>query len=283
MQAVADSDQRRGSINFDHAFIRHVGFSISNAVRSFWLGITGARLVLKFGDGVTRRYYQHLTRMSAAFALVTDVCMLMLGGALKRKEKLSGRLADILSQLYMSSAVLKRYEDQGRPADDAVLVHWCCQLSLYRIQQSLDELLANFPSRGLAWMVRRLVFPFGRRWRHPDDRLGHQIASLLLTPSTARDRLTAGVYTTTDPDEAIGAIEQALVKVIAAESVEKRISAALRSGILAKAGHRDVLEQAIEDGIINGDEAALVRDADLARRAVIMVDDFPADYWSKPA
>ena len=282
MQAVADDDRQRGSINFDRAFIKHIGFTISNAVRALWLGLSGAKLTaLGQGDGVTRRYFQRLTRMSAAFALVSDISMLVLGGALKRKEKLSGRLADVLSQLYMASAVLKRFEDQGRPQEDVLFVHWCCQSSLYEIQQSLDSLLANFPSRGIAWVIRRLIFPFGRCWRGPGDMLGHQLAAALLAPSATRDRLTRGVFTTTDSDEAIGRIELALDKVIAAEPVEKRISAAVRSGMIRMAEPETILVQSVEDDIISMDEADVVRAANRARRDVIMVDDFSADYWSK--
>jgi len=280
MTAVTDSDESRARINFDRALFGHVGFTLSNFARTLWLGLSGARLVVVPGGKRTRRYFQQLTRMSTAFALVSDISMLMLGGALKRKEKLSGRLADILSQLYLASAVLKRYQDEGRPLVDLPLVRWSCDESLYAIQESFDSLLRNFPNRAVALLLRFLIFPFGRRFRPADDLLGHQIAGVILNPSEIRDRLTKGVFTCRDSNEAIGRIEVALDSVIAAEQVEKRLSAAVRSGMVVKADLDTMLAQAVTDAILSEDDAQLVRDAAAARRAVIMVDDFPQDYWS---
>ena len=280
MTAVSDSDESRGRINFDRALFGHIGFTLSNIARTLWLGLSGARLVVVPGGKRTRRYFQQLTRMSTAFALVSDISMLMLGGTLKRKEKLSGRLADILSQLYLASAVLKRYQDEGRPLVDLPLVRWSCDESLYAIQQSFDSLLKNFPNRAVAILLRVLIFPLGQHFRPADDLLGHQIAGVILNPSEMRDRLTKGVFTSRDSGDAIGRIEIALDSVVAAEQVEKRLSAAVRSGMVIKADLDTMLTQAVTDAILSEDDVRLVRDAAAARRAVIMVDDFPPDYWS---
>lgn len=279
MQAVGDSNSQRGSTDFDRAFFGHIGFTISNVARAFYLGITGARFVRVPGDRRAKKYYRQLTRMSAAFALVSDISMLVLGGELKRKEKLSGRLADVLSHLYLASAALKRFEDQQCPDEDWPLLEWCCQESLYIIQKRLHELLANFPDRMIARCLRLLVFPLGKPYAGPDDRLGHKVAGIILQPSEARDRLTRGVFTTSDTNEAMGRIEDGLVKVILAEPVEKKVQQAQRKGSLPAGMDEAVLQAAIQQGVIDEKEAVLVRNALSARSEVIKVDDFPQDYW----
>ncbi len=279
MQAVGDSDTRRGAVDFDRAFIGHIGFTLSNITRAFYLGITGARFVRVPGDRRAKKYYRQLTRMSSAFALVSDISMLVLGGELKRKEKLSGRLADVLSHLYLGSAALKRFEDQQCPAEDWPLLEWSCQESLYIIQKRLHELLANFPDRAVARCLRILIFPLGKPYAGPDDRLGHKVAGLILEPSEARDRLTRGVFTTDDTSEPMGRIEDGLVKVILAEPVEKKIQQAQRRGELPDGAGEAVLQAAIQQGVIDEKEAVLVRNAVSARSEVIKVDDFPQDYW----
>ena len=279
MRAVADDDADRASLDFDQALFGHIGFTFSNAVRSLWLGLTGARLIQPPGAVQTRRYFQQLTRMSSAFALCSDFAMLVLGGSLKRREKLSGRLADVLSQLYLVSAMLKRFEDQGRQHADLPLLHWSCAEALYHAQQSLDELIRNFPNRPVAWLMRLLVFPLGRRFTRASDHLGHQVAELLLSPSQVRDRLTAGVYTNDDADQAIGRIECALRQVTAAEDIEKRLAQARRSGQVKAKDDSQLRREAVAAGILSTDELELLQQAESASRDVIQVDDFPQDYW----
>ena len=279
MQAVSDSDPQRAAETFDKAFFGHIGFTISNAVRSFWLGLTGARLLMPPGATQTRRYYQQLTRMSSAFALCSDFSMLVLGGSLKRREKLSGRLADVLSQMYLVSAMLKRFEDQGRQAADLPLLRWASDEALYVMQQGLDELIRNFPNRPVAWLMRLLVFPLGRRYSHASDRLGHQAATAILSPSAVRDRLTLGVYTNEEPEQAIGRIECAFLRVVEAEDVEKRLATARRSGLVQGANDIELQDEALKAGILSATDVELLRQADDARRDAIQVDDFPQDYW----
>lgn len=280
MQAVSDKDEKAGLVRFDKALFGHIGFTMSNIARTFFLGLTGARFVKTPVSGTERRYYQQLTRMSSAFALLADMSMLALGGALKRKEKLSGRLADILSHLYLASACLKKFNDQSRPEDDLPLLHWACEDSLYTIQQSIAELLRNFPIRPAAWILQILIFPYGRVFKQPSDALGQNVANLLLQPSIARNRLTEGIYIPSDTKEPLGRIDAALKKVIIAEPIEKTLNKAIRDGIIQSQTKEEQLEDAVSVNIITNEQASLVKEAMAARRDVITVDDFDSDFKS---
>jgi len=281
MEAAQDEDQQRGASNFDKALFGHIGFTTSNAARTLWLGLTGAQLQSAPKSGPEAYYYQQATRMSAAFALVADIVMLTLGGDLKRKEKFSGRLADMLSQLYLISATLKRFHDQGSPKEDLPLLQWACDDALYQIQESLRGLLRNLPLRPLASVLRFMIMPWGKSYHLPEDHLGHKAASLLLSPSGARDRLTKGIYVPSDESEALGRLESALQKVIDAEAVERMLRSAVKSGRLTKMREDELVDAGVAEGVIDAHDAELVKAAIAARREVIKVDDFSPDYWNR--
>ena len=278
MQAVADPDHARGAREFDRALWGHVGLTLSNAVRALLLALSSGRLIVPPVSDASARYYQHLSRVSAAFAFTSDVAMLVLGGSLKRREKLSGRLGDVLSQLYLASACLKRFQDQGRPEADLPLLRWACDHALYECQQAMDGLLRNFPSRWIAGLVRLVVFPLGRHFRPPADALGHKLARLLLEPSEARDRLTEGIFVSDDPEDAIGRVETSLETVIASEPAARKLRKAdIDYHVRALGGLEALLDEAVKRGVIDRSEAVMIREADAARQAVIKVDDFPPD------
>ena len=274
MQAVADDDHKRALVNFDKALFGHIGFAVSNAMRSLFLAMTGGYFVRIPVSGRIQRYYQLLTRMSSSFAFVSDVCMLVFGGALKRKERISGRLGDILSYLYLASATLKRFEDQGRPDDDLPLMRWVCHYCLHNIERSFSHIMTNFPVRPIAWLMRMIVFPIGRHFHEPTDRLGNEIAAMLLQPSAARDRLTRGIYINEDPDDATGRIESALPKVIAAEPVERKLRQAERRGDIHGETTEALVAAGLKAQLINEQEAKLVNEASAARLNAIAVYDF---------
>jgi acyl-CoA dehydrogenase len=228
----------------------------------------------------TRRYYQQLTRFSSAFAFLADISMLVLGGELKRREKLSARLGDILSMLYLCSATLKRYESEGRQQADAPLMHWAMWDAMYKAQMAFDGVIANFPVRWIGRMLYRLVFPLGHPYDVPSDRIGHQVAKLLIEPSAARDRLTAEAYLPKVESEAVGALELALAATIEAEPIEAKIRAAEKSGVLATipdANVRDLAHAAFAAGIVTPAEYAVLKRRNELRDIVIRVDDFPHD------
>jgi acyl-CoA dehydrogenase len=274
MLAAADEDAGAGLKAFDEAFFAHVGFTISNLVRSFVLAVTGARFVPAPDLGPTAVYAKRLTRMSASFALLADVALLMLGGDLKRREKISGRFADILSHLYMASAVLKRFEDDGRPAADLPIVRWALDDSLGIIEDRLDGILRNFPTPGVGLVLRPFILPLGRRFKGASDTLGHQVAKLLLSPSETRDRLTAGLFMDVKAEDPMGLMELAMEKVIAAEPVEQKLAKGLRASV-NHSNMESVLKRGVADGVINELEAETVREAIAITAVAIAVDDFP--------
>jgi len=272
--AASNVDPRTALAAFDRALIGHMGYTATNAARAVVYGLSRGRLAPTPVSGPTAKYFRRLARMSAAYAFLADLTLLVLGGTLKRRESLSGRFADGLSFMYLCSATLKRYEDAGRPAADLPLVEWAARYCLYQVQNALDEILRNFPLRRLGQVLRVVVFPLGRRYRYPNDALGHRVASLLLEPSEARDRLTAGIFITQDPSLPTGRVEFALAKVLAAEPVEQR----LRTSGVSQPANKPFdawVDELVAQGVIPSQEGAALREAREATRAAIGVDDFP--------
>ncbi len=275
MSALDEADWNVSVKKFDRALFGHIRFFISNSVRSFFHGLTSALFALTSTVGPARRYYQKLTRFSAAFGLLTDASIIVLGASLKRREKLSARLGDVLSYMYLAAAVLKRYEMQDKLKEDVPLMRWSCDLLLNKTQIAIDGILQNFPNRPVAWLLRLLIFPLGMHFKAPNDKLGHKVAELLLTPSQARDRLTDGVFIPMNEADTVARLEDALVKSIKAEHVERKLRQAMPTYQPGYQVMEKMLATALEKDIISKDEAELIRDAETARWHVIQVDDFP--------
>jgi acyl-CoA dehydrogenase len=275
--ATRETDRAKASEDFDRALWGHVRFVLGNAARALWLGLTGARFVRVPGAPELKRTYQQLTRLSAGFAFAADLTMLFLGGSLKRREKLSGRLGDILSQMYLVSAVLKRYEDDGRQRADLPLVQWAAQDALLRIEDAFYGVFANFPNRLAGWKMRFMIFPWGRVFRAPVDQLGHRIAQIMMEPSQVRDRLTNNTFIWKSEDDPIGNLELAMEAAPAGEAVEAKLRAAARAGVVEGFTDDVRLAGAVDKGILSKEEAGVLRRFWKLRHACIMVDDFPQD------
>jgi acyl-CoA dehydrogenase len=274
MQAATHPDPAVRLREFDTNLFGHIGFAISNAVRSLWMGMTFAAFGSAPGDDYTKRFYRRLNRYSANLALVADTSMLTLGGKLKFKEKLSGRLGDVLSQLYIASAMLKRYEDEGRPASEQPLLAWAFHDSVFKIENALSGALRNYPIRPVGWLLWMLVFPFGRRAQAPSDRLGRRAAALLMSPSDARDRLVSGVFLTPCENNPAGRVNAALAKVILAEPVERKFMKAVKGGEIAALDYAAQLAEAVQKGLITGEERAQLEELRRLTWDAISVDDF---------
>ena len=279
MEACQDEDARRGLAAFEPAVLGHVSFALSNLGGAFVHNLTAGWLArVPARAPATARWHRQLWRASRNFAFVADMTIMLLGaGGLRRRQKLTGRLADALSELFLVACVLKRHEDDGMPAADVPIVAFAAQNGFYRLQEALRGTIDNFP---LAWarhLMRAIVFPLGAPYRPAPDRLGHRIVRLVLEPGETRDRLTRDIYRSTDPNEPTGLLEVALAKAIRAEDAGKKLDQAVRRGLVRRFHGIDWIADAARQGVINDDEAALLREVEALTARVIAVDQFDPD------
>ena len=275
IEAAQDEDGELGAVAFDRTLIRHLSFVASNALRTLVHAVTRGRLTPtpRALRGVAQHVRQ-ITRMSAAFALMTDVTLLVLGGELKRRERVSARLADVLSQLYLASATLRHFHQQGDEEADQDLADWALQDCLHRTQEALQGLLANLPSRWLRRALRLVVFPGGLPYRRPGDALEQRLATALMVPSSVRDRLTGGIYMSREAGDPIGRLEDALEKVTLAEPLLARLRDGVRLELIETGPLKHRLLSAIEAKLLTPEEAEAVRVAEQVRRQALAVDEF---------
>ncbi len=274
MEAARIEDVAERTNRFDQLLFSHIGFTIRNAVRSLVLGLSFGKFAAVPHDRKTAKYYQKLSRYSAALAFVSDISMLTLGGKLKQKEHISARLGDVLSHLYICSAMLKRYESQGRPAADQAILAWAFHNEIYRIQIALQRVVDNFPNRFMRGILSFVVFPFGRRERAPGDRLTHKVAQLLLTPSDTRDRLTDGIYKSAKTGHPVGLMEEALPQVIHAEPLERKLLKALKNDEISGITWEEQLQDAISCSVVTAEEADILVQVRKLVMEIIAVDEF---------
>jgi acyl-CoA dehydrogenase len=280
MRAAKEMHGAEASREFDDAFTSHVGHVISNGIRTFVHGITSSRLahVPRNCAAETRHYYRFTSRLSAAFAFLADMSMIAMGGALKRKEKISGRLGDVLSMLYLISATLKRYEDQGRIREDLPLIRWAVRDMTYHAQQAIDQILSNFPIKLLATLLRWTIFPLGMSFRPPLDSRNHECANIALEPGAARDRLTAGMYLPKGEADATGILEVAFLATVACEPIDEKLRKAVKKGRMVPRAGIDLGTLAREKDLITAEEYVQWQRKEALRKNVIKVDDFPQDF-----
>jgi acyl-CoA dehydrogenase len=284
IEALQDEDRERGTERFARAFEDHVTFTVSNAAGALFHNVTfGLFASPPAHAGDARRWWKELARASRSFALVADATVALLGGGLKVKQKITGRMADALAELYLLSSVLKRYDDDGRPPEDLKLVVYCARNCLWRFDQALLGVLRNFPLRWAAWVMAPLVFPFGPRHRPASDREGKEIVRAALEPGAFRDRLTRDIYVSDDPADRGGLLDYALARIVACEEADRKLERAIRKGEVSRFHDRDWIAEAEAKGVLSEEEARdLAELRDLVAR-VIAVDDFAADQLARAA
>lgn len=273
LEAANHNNDSQALVDFDHALFGHIGFALSNICRSLWFSLSGTRILPSPFKDETNRYYQLMTRFSSNLAMLSDIAMLSLGGDLKRKERISARLGDILSYLYLTSATLKRFNDEGRQSADLPLVHWAAQDSLYKTQMAIDELISNFPNRIVALLLRSIIFPLGTWLTKPSDDIDHQVAKILQTPSDVRTRLGHGQYVTQDANNVLGQLELTLHNVLACEPIFNKVCQALNKKLPFRQLD-EIADQGLALKVITQDQAELLRTTERGRLAAINVDDF---------
>ena len=279
MRAAKEMQGEAAAREFDDAFTSHIGHVISNGVRAFIHGVTSSRLAHtpKNGAPELMHYYRFSSRLSAAFAFLADMSMLGMGGALKRKEKISGRLGDVLSMLYLISCTLKRYEDQGRNKEDLPLIRWAVRDMTYSAQHAIDQVVSNFPIKWMARLLRWTIFPLGMSFRPPLDARNRDCAAILLEPGAARERLTAGMYVPRG-DDATGLLEAAFNATIACEPIDEKLRKAVKKGKIAPRPGVELGLVGKENNIISAEEFTQWQRKETLRKGVIKVDDFPQDF-----
>jgi acyl-CoA dehydrogenase len=279
LEACQDEDSRRGLAAFEDALLGHISFSLANASGAFLHNMTGGRFA-KAPKGVPEMaaWYRQLWRASHNFAFVADLTVVLLGGAgLRTRQKLTGRLADALSELYLLACILKRYEDDAAPADDRAIVAFAAQNCLHRLQEALRGTIDNFPIAWARQLMKAVVFPLGSPYRPAPDWLGHKIVSLVLQPGETRDRLTRYIYVSKDVSDPTGLLEATFEKAIRAEEAEKKLNRAIRRGVLRRHLGIDWIGDAVTKGVITESEAGLLREIEALTARVIAVDDFDPD------
>ena len=282
MVAAKNPDEAAGLREFDSLIFRHIGYGISNFVRTLSLGLSGGLIAQRPVQDSTASYYQQLTRMSSALALVSDISMLMFGGELKRKERLSARLGDVLSQLYLASTVLRYYENYERNAADLPYVQWNIELSLYECQRAFNDFFANLANRPVAVLLKRTVFPWGDAYKRPSDALDHKIVKAMWSDSELRERITRFAYIGSEADDPAFIVENAFMQVMATKATRNAIRKAIKEGVLAKELPLSTLaEKAVAEGVCERGEADAYIAAEQARDKAIQVDEHLSLHFTK--
>lgn len=276
-----ESIRNNNLVEFDKAFFSHAGFIIANFTKSVIFAWTDAHLS-KAPVSSVKRYYQLLHKYSANLAFLADFSMTVLGGDLKRKEKLSSRLGDMLSSLYLVSAVLKRFHEDGEPKADLPLVDWSCQQLLYECETAMHRVIVNFPARWARVVLRLIIKPLGNRRNKPNDLLGHKLARILIEPGEARMRLTRLVYRKAGDNCPLGRLEEAFHKICAVEELERKVMRAVKDDVLKSLTLLEQINEALACGLLTEKEAKQLKEAELARQDVIKVDDFNDEDLRRP-
>lgn len=271
--AANNPDEKEALIQFDQALFAHIGFAISNFFRSAWFSLTGARLAGSPFMDETSQYYRAMQRYSSNMAFLSDVAMGVLGGELKRRERISARLGDLLSYLYLGSCVLKRFDDEGRRVDDLPLMHWAMQDCLHKLETALEELLNNFPNKWLGFALKLIIMPMGKQFTKPSDKLDHQVATILQTPGDARTRLGKGQYLSRQAGSLMGDLEQTLENVIACEPLFNKVCKAAKERYPFTSLDK-IAAKGLELDVITQQQAELLRATEAGRLRTINVDDF---------
>ncbi|WP_414155033.1 acyl-CoA dehydrogenase [Pseudomonas sp. BNK-43-a] len=275
--ALAGREDREQALNeFDDLLMKHIMFAASNAASTFVLGIGLGHFEKMPGDALSQGYFRALNRQAAAFALLADLSMMLLGGALKRRERLSARLGDVLSYLYLSSAALKRYHDLGSPEHMQPLLRWALEESLGQAEKALDRLLDNFPNRFLGCALRVLVFPFGRRHTGPSDELDKEVAELIgrRKGDPALEELLAGCFRPDGEGDPVAALQTACDLLDEVAPLHKALHQGLKEGKVHPSPGQSDIEAAVQAGVLQADEGERLQAAEAARRTVIDVDAF---------
>lgn len=276
LESCEDPDVRNGLKRFDKAFMGHLGFLIGNVLRALFHNLTGGI----FGKAPSQApakvagWYRAAWRASVNFAVLSDITTAMMGPSLKKRQKLGGRMSDALSELFLMSATLKRFANDGSPEEDLPVLELALQNSLYRFQEALAGAIRNYPIAFMRPILGFLAFPLGAHRRPASDELGHTVAALVQEPGGTLDRLSSHLYINNDPDDITGRLEVAFKKAVEAETAQKKLDLAIRAGKVKRILGTDWVEEAKAQGILTEEEAAQVRESEALAEKALQVDHF---------
>jgi acyl-CoA dehydrogenase len=276
VEAAQNPDREAGFAAFEKAFEGHVAFAASNLFGSIFHNVTFGLFAEAAPDAAERRYYQQLYRASTNFALMADMCVALLGGGLKVKQRTTGRMADALSELYFAACLLKRYEDDGRLPAERPVFDYAVQKCLHGFYAAMEEAIGNFPVRGARPLLRFCVFPLGNHFKKPKDWLAKAAVRAVLEPGEVRDRLTRYAFVSYDENDPAGLLELAMRKVVESEEADRKLERAVRAGRVKRYLGNDWLKEALDKGVLSQEEADLLRYTERLVARVIAVDDFDA-------
>lgn len=279
IEAARLPDAKEAKRKFSDLMARHVQMSTQNGINSVIYGIFDGHFskIPEQYHKEQKRYYRHINRLSAAYATVADLTLMLLGDSVKRKERISALLGDTLSYLFLASCVLRHFNAQGQLPEDLPMMHWACQHMLHLAEDSMDKLLLNFPNKIMGALLRPVIFPKGRRYAMPSHRLDRKVAKAALNPGECRDRLTTGIYLPTSTREPLAQMERAMLTIAEAEPIEAMLRQAKKEGRLTASTPEEIMKEALENGVLSREGAETLRRAEALRQLVIQVDDFDPD------
>ena len=259
---------------FDDVLFKHIGYSITNAVRALSFALTGSRIAGNPGHQTLAPYYAHLTRFSAAFALIADVSMLSLQSRLKFMEMLSARMGDLLSNLYLASMVIKHYENEGCPEEDFPIVQWALEYLLHEYQQAFKGIVENYPNRILAHALKLMVFPAGMHFTLPGDKLEKKVVEVITRDSEARERLTAGLFMEDADNNPLAHVNKVFLDSLGLEPINAKVRQAVKEKRIPKLQGLELIKAAHVAAVISDTEQNQLKGFHERLMSVIHVDDF---------
>lgn len=279
MKALSEKDESLGIQDFDTVLRQHISYTLSNFAKLTFHSITAGFFAPDYPIKALKGKIRQLSRMSLALAFISDVALLVMGGKLKRSERLSARLGDVLSYLYLASAVLKYYVDSGQKPVDLMYATWALEICLYRIQNAILRFLQNFKPKALSLVLGFFIFPFGRPYKRPNDRLDHLLAQNMMQPSEFRDRLTLYCYEGNKDQDAAALLDFTLEKMTELEPLLAKIEAAQKANIISKNigfddSFENKLQTLVQKKLLTQNEAESLLQLETLRKKVIAVDEF---------
>ena len=274
-------DPKKASEKFDRLLMAHIRYFIRNKLLCFWYSLTRGIFICTGGDKVTKPYLKKLTWLSVALALTSDLALMVMGGSLKRREQLSARLGDVLSQLYLASAVVKYYADSDKPSEDIPVLTWTLQTCLFRAQEAFYGFFDNAKSIILGCALKRLIFPFGKAFNPPSDALSYQIVKTMYQSNAFRERLTALCYLGKEPNDPTGLMENTYQMLLKVTPLHHKISEACKKDVVMReSSFEQKIKLALTNKIISQDETLLLTQYETLRVEAIKVDAFSPTYLS---